>query len=83
MTENDRRDRPTGEPFRTEPPAGQGASRQKSRHRWMMLACCLPMLIIAAVLIFTGTAGTGAAVFALACVAMMATMMLMPGGHRH
>jgi hypothetical protein len=48
----------------------------------MMLACCVPMLVIVAVLLVTGTAGSGAIVFALACVGLMTLMMLaMPRGH--
>lgn len=54
-----------------------------SGHRWMMLACCVPMLIIVAALIVTGVAGTGAIIFAAVCVGMMALMMAMPGGHGH
>ena len=54
-------------------------------HRLMMLACCVPMLILVISLAASGTAGSGALVFALLCVAMMGAMMfLMPGGgHRH
>ncbi|OJV78720.1 MAG: hypothetical protein BGO37_12855 [Cellulomonas sp. 73-92] len=51
-------------------------------HRWMMLACCVPMLVIVAVLLATGTAGIGAVIFAVACVGIMTVMMLaMPRGH--
>jgi hypothetical protein len=47
-----------------------------------MLACCVPMLVIVAVLLATGTAGTGAIVFAVACVGLMTVMMVaMPRGH--
>lgn len=53
-------------------------------HRWMMVACCIPMLIIVGVLVATGVAGTGAVVFAVVCVGMMALMMSgMPGGRHH
>ncbi len=34
----------------------------------MMLACCIPVLVVALVLVLTGTVGAGAVVFALACV---------------
>lgn len=44
-------------------------------HRWMMIACCVPMLLIAVALVLTGVANAGAIVFALACTAMMAVMM--------
>lgn len=53
-------------------------------HKWMMLICCIPMIAIVAVLIASGTAGSGALLWALGCVAMMAAMMfMMPGGHNH
>ena len=53
-------------------------------HRWMMLICCVPMIAIVLVLIVSGTAGSGALLWALGCVAMMAAMMfMMPGGHNH
>ncbi len=42
--------------------------------RWMMIACCIPMLAIAVALIAAG-AGYGFLVIALACTAMMALMM--------
>ena len=53
-------------------------------HRWMMLICCIPMIAIVLLLIVSGTAGSGALLWALGCVAMMAAMMfMMPGGHSH
>ncbi|MFA5773971.1 MAG: hypothetical protein WC864_01175 [Ilumatobacteraceae bacterium] len=45
------------------------------RHGWMMIACCIPMLVIAVALVATGTASPGFLVFALLCTAMMALMM--------
>lgn len=55
-----------------------------SSHRWLMLACCVPMVLVVAVLLVTGVAGAGAVVFALICVGMMALMMYaMPSGHNH
>ena len=44
-------------------------------HRWMMIACCVPMLLIAVALVVSGVAGAGFIVIALACTAMMALMM--------
>jgi hypothetical protein len=41
----------------------------------MMIACCIPMLVIAGALVLTGVANGGAILFALACTAMMALMM--------
>jgi len=62
-----------------EEPRGAGGSR----HRWMMIACCIPMLIVAVALIASGTVGIGSLVFALACLGMMAVMMFSMGGQRH
>lgn len=60
-------------------PSGQG----HGGHRLLMIACCLPMLVIVALLVATGAAGAGAIIFALVCTAIMALMMFtMPGGHR-
>ncbi len=44
-------------------------------HHWMMIACCIPMLAIAIVLVVTGVVGFGFIIIALACTAMMAMMM--------
>lgn len=43
-------------------------------HRWMMIACCIPMLAIAGVIALSG-AGFGFFIVAVACTAMMAAMM--------
>ena len=65
---------PTGEPK----PAGRWG------HHLVMLICCIPMLVLVLVLVASGTAGSGAIVFAILCVGMMAAMMfMMPGDHRH
>lgn len=51
-------------------------------HRWMMIACCIPMLVVVAALIATGVAGTGAIIYVVVCLAMMWLMMkAMPGDH--
>ena len=52
-------------------------------HGLMMLACCVPMLIIAFALAASGAAGAGAILFALLCTAMMAAMMFAMPGHEH
>jgi len=44
-------------------------------HSWMMMACCVPMLLIAVVLVATGVASVGFLFVALMCTAMMAMMM--------
>lgn len=43
---------------------------------WMMIACCIPMLVIAIVLVAIGVASPGFIVAAVACTAMMAMMMV-------
>ena len=52
-------------------------------HGLMMLACCVPMLLIAVALVASGVAGAGAIFFALFCAVMMAAMMFAMPGHRH
>ena len=50
-------------------------------HRWMMIACCIPMLAIAFILVATGVAGAGFIFAAILCTAMMWMMMRgMSGG---
>ncbi len=69
-------------PGQDHPTTPGDTGRPHHGHRWMMLACCVPMLVIVAVLLATGTAGSGAIIFAVACVGIMTAMMLaMPRGH--
>jgi len=50
----------------------------------MMIACCVPMLVIVGVLVATGVVGSGFIHYAALCTVMMAVMMfIMPGGHKH
>ena len=42
---------------------------------WLMMACCVPMLVIAIVLVATGVLGAGFILVAIMCTAMMAMMM--------
>jgi drug/metabolite transporter (DMT)-like permease len=51
---------------------GQGGGRGNG---WMMIACCIPMLVIAGVLVATGVASAGFLVVAVGCTLMMALMM--------
>lgn len=44
-------------------------------HGWMMIACCIPMLVIAVALVATGVVSAGFLVFAVVCTAAMALMM--------
>jgi hypothetical protein len=63
----------THDPEREEPesttPQGHGG------HGWMMIACCVPMLVVAIVLVATGVASFGFLIGAVMCTAMMAMMM--------
>ena len=61
---------------RTTEPAGTGQHHGGHRgHGWMMIACCIPMVAIAVILVATGVAGPGFLFVALGCTAMMALMM--------
>jgi len=51
-----------------------GNKRGGGHGRWMMIACCVPMLAIALVVALSG-AGSGFLVLAVMCTAMMALMM--------
>lgn len=65
-------------PSKGHPQAGHGS------HRWMMIACCIPMVVIVGILIATGAAGSGLLLYAAICVGAMALMMFaMPGRHKH
>jgi hypothetical protein len=44
-------------------------------HGWMMIACCIPMLVIAVALVASGLASPGLLFAALMCTTMMALMM--------
>lgn len=46
-----------------------------SGHSWMMIACCIPMLVIAVILVATGVASPGFLLAAVGCTLMMAMMM--------
>jgi hypothetical protein len=46
----------------------------------MMIACCIPMLVIGVILVATGVASPAFLLAAVGCMAMMAMMM---GGMRH
>ena len=60
---------------------GQGESRGHGGHGWMMIACCIPMLVIAGILVAIEAASPGFLVVAVGCTLMMA--LIMRGtGHR-
>ena len=79
MTERQVSDRPS------DLHAGQASEQHvgpasRGGHSWMMIACCIPMLLIALVLVVSGVVGVGFLFVAVACTAMMALMM---GGGDH
>lgn len=74
MNVHDLGSRPAG----TEPEEGG-----HGRHSWMMIACCVPMLVIAIVLVATGVASVGFLIVAVMCTAMMAMMMRGMGHGTH
>ncbi len=57
-----------------------GRPGRSHSHRWTMVACCIPMLAIALLLVVTGVISVGFLLFAVACTLMMAFMM---GGMDH
>ena len=64
-----------------DPSVRSDEGKHSGHGHWMMMACCIPMLAIAIVLVATGVAGAGAIFAAIMCTAMMAMMMRgMSGG---
>ena len=55
--------------------AQKGKDGHGGHGRWMMIACCVPMLVMAIVLVATGVAGVGFIFIAVMCTLMMAMMM--------
>jgi Flp pilus assembly protein TadB len=55
----------------------QDKSGGHGAHSWMMIACCIPMLVVAIILVATGIAGIGFIFAAVMCTVMMAMMMRM------
>ncbi len=65
-------------------PTDEGPHTGHGSHRWMMIACCIPMVVIVGVLIATGVAGSGLLIYAAICLGAMTLMMFaLPGGHKH
>lgn len=60
------------------PESNEGVNRL--RHRLLMFACCVPMLVVVGILVASGTLGIGSAVAALLCVLLMP---LLHGGGSH
>ena len=53
----------------------QGKTPHRKGHGLMMIACCIPMLVIAGILVATGVASPSFLVIAVGCTLMMALMM--------
>lgn len=53
-----------------------GNGDQSGGHaRWVMIACCVPMIVIAVAFVVTGVVGAGYLLVAVGCLLMMALMM--------
>lgn len=63
-----------GDPEADQSSLEEEQSGHRGHSRWMMVACCVPMLVIAALLVAAG-AGVGLLIIAVACTAMMLAMM--------
>ncbi|MFD3920186.1 hypothetical protein [Streptomyces sp. NPDC058595] len=61
-------------PDPSQPPDPQQDGHHRG-HGWMMIACCIPMIAIAIVLVATGVVSIGFIFVAIACTVMMAVMM--------
>ena len=53
------------------------------RHGWLMVICCVPMLVIAIVLVATGIVSLRFVGAAVMCTVMMVLMMRMMSGSGH
>ena len=60
-------------------PGSQTPNQPAKGHGWMMMVCCIPMLVIATLLVATGVASVGFIFVAVMCTAMMFLMMRMMG----
>ena len=69
-----------------EPPVQGTMSQSHQGHGWMMIGCGV-MLALVVILVATGAVGATLLLGAVACIAMMAVMMLMMSrsmsGHDH
>jgi hypothetical protein len=59
---------------------GDAAHGSHRGHGLMMIACCIPMLVIAVALVATGVVSFGFLFIAVACTALMVLMMRGMGG---
>lgn len=46
-------------------------------HNWLMMACCVPMILIAIGLVFAGVVSVSYLIYAVGCLGMMFMMMRM------
>lgn len=56
-------------------PATNPRAGGKAHHRLLMIACCIPMLLIALGLVFAGVVSASFLILAVICTAVMALMM--------
>ncbi len=54
-----------------------GAEGSHGGHNWMMMACCVPMIVIALGLVLAGVVSVSFLIYAVACLGMMFMMMRM------
>jgi hypothetical protein len=66
-----------------EQPPQPGGDRPPSRHSWLMLACCIPIIVIAVALVATGVVSKSFLIVAVICTVMMALMMRGMGHGNH
>ena len=67
---------------KSEPSPPESEGRGRHSHSLMMVACCIPMLVIAVALVATGVASPSFLLVAVMCTAMMVMMMRgMSGDH--
>jgi hypothetical protein len=59
----------------TRDPHKPGKTPRSGGPDWLMIACCVPMLAVAAILFATGVLSGGFLIAAVACTVMMAIMM--------
>lgn len=72
MSLNHSQDDRIGSTDQEEPPT---PNEGRGHSHWLMIACCIPMLALAVILVASG-APIGTLVIAIACTAMMAFMMI-------
>ncbi|HEX6758847.1 MAG TPA: hypothetical protein VF086_10645 [Propionibacteriaceae bacterium] len=68
---------------RPESKPAQADQPHSSRHGWTMIAFCLPVLVVAVILVATKVVGVGFLLVAVACPLMMAMMRGMGHGSGH